>query len=63
MQIAVQTLLHVGLRMNNTATIDPTLGQLLGRPARAIEQYIQDCHALWVRDREPDSTVHGTQAS
>jgi uncharacterized protein YbjT (DUF2867 family) len=61
--IAVQTLLHVGLRLDNAATVDPTLGQLLGRPARAIEQYIQDCHALWGRDREADGTVRGTQSS
>lgn len=63
MQIAVQTLLHVGLRMGNAAVVDTTLGQLLGRPAREIEQYIQDCSALWRRDREVDGALHCQQSS
>lgn len=63
MQIAVQTLLHVGLRLGNAATVDMTLGQLLGRPARGIEQYIQDFYALWERQLAADGIVPDQQSS
>jgi uncharacterized protein YbjT (DUF2867 family) len=46
-QIAVQTVLHVGLRLGNAARVDGTLGLLLGRPARTIEDYVRDHRELW----------------
>jgi uncharacterized protein YbjT (DUF2867 family) len=47
MQVLVQTVLHVGLRLGNAAHVDPALGQLLGRPPRTMEQYVADHLALW----------------
>ncbi len=46
-QIAVQTVLHVGLRRGQAAAVVPTLGQLLGRPARPIERFILDAADTW----------------
>jgi uncharacterized protein YbjT (DUF2867 family) len=46
-QVLVQTLLHLGLRLGHGALVDPTLGELLGRPPRTLAQYIADHHALW----------------
>ncbi|MBL9106400.1 MAG: NmrA family NAD(P)-binding protein [Myxococcales bacterium] len=46
-QIAVQSLLHVGLRFGQARNVDPTLHHLLGRPARTLVQYIADHRALW----------------
>jgi uncharacterized protein YbjT (DUF2867 family) len=45
--IIVQTLLHVLLRFGHGATEDSTLEQLLGRPGRTIEEYIDDHYELW----------------
>ena len=50
MQILVQTVLHVGLRFGNAARVDLSLSRLLGRPARSIEQYINDNRSLWSND-------------
>lgn len=50
MQVFVQTVLHVGLRFGNATSVDPTLSRLLGRPARSIEQYINDHRILWSCD-------------
>jgi uncharacterized protein YbjT (DUF2867 family) len=47
MQVLVQTVLHVGLRRGHAALVDPALGQLLGRPPRALQQYVADHLALW----------------
>lgn len=47
MQVLVQTVLHVGLRFGNAAHVDPALGRLLGRPPRALQQYVADHLALW----------------
>jgi uncharacterized protein YbjT (DUF2867 family) len=47
MQVLVQTVLHVGLRFGNAAHVDPALGRLLGRPPRAIEQYVTEHLTLW----------------
>jgi uncharacterized protein (DUF924 family)/uncharacterized protein YbjT (DUF2867 family) len=41
-QALVQTLLHVGLRMGNAETVDPTLARLLGRPARTLREYVRE---------------------
>ena len=45
--IVVQTLLHVGLRFGQAATVDPTLGNLLGHPPRDIGAFIADHTDLW----------------
>jgi uncharacterized protein YbjT (DUF2867 family) len=42
MQIAIQTILHVGLRSGEAETVDPTLPRLLGRPPRSLESYLAD---------------------
>lgn len=34
--VAVQTILHVGLRFGQAEAVDPTLSRLLGRPARTL---------------------------
>ncbi|HEY3355682.1 MAG TPA: NAD(P)H-binding protein [Polyangia bacterium] len=46
-QVAIQTLLHVGLRVGHGAAVDPTLARLLGRRPRGIEDYVRDHVALW----------------
>ncbi|WP_216627310.1 SDR family oxidoreductase, partial [Corallococcus exercitus] len=46
-QVAVQTLLHVGLRFGQAEQVDPTLANLLGRPTRTVRQYIEDHAPLW----------------
>jgi len=46
-QIAVQTILHVGLRRGDAESVDPTIPRLLGRPARSIRQYIAESAAVW----------------
>lgn len=46
-QVAVQTVLHFGLRLGQAATVDPTLGRLLGRPGHTLAEYIRDHVALW----------------
>lgn len=46
-QIAVQTVLHVGLRLGNAARVDPTLERLLGRRSRSVRDYVQDHLATW----------------
>lgn len=46
-QIAVQTILHVGLRFGQGASEDPTLSSLLGRPPRPLREYIRDHADLW----------------
>ena len=48
-QIAVQTVLHVGLRFGQAETIDPTLSRLLGRPGRTLTEYVTDNVATWRR--------------
>jgi uncharacterized protein YbjT (DUF2867 family) len=39
-QIAVQTILHLGLRRGDAEAVDPSVERLLGRPARSIESYV-----------------------
>lgn len=46
-QVAVQTILHVGLRLGQAETVDPTLATLLGRPGRTLGEYVRDHAALW----------------
>ncbi|WP_433934905.1 NmrA family NAD(P)-binding protein [Sorangium cellulosum] len=46
-QIAVQTVLHAGLRLGQAEGVDPTLERLLGRPGRTLRAYVRDHAALW----------------
>ncbi|MBK9757566.1 MAG: NmrA family NAD(P)-binding protein [Nannocystis sp.] len=46
-QVAVQTILHVGLRFGQAEAVDPTLPRLLGRPAGTLAAYIADHRSLW----------------
>lgn len=48
-QIAVQTILHVGLRFGQAEAVDATLPRLLGRPAGTLAEYIADHRSLWER--------------
>jgi uncharacterized protein YbjT (DUF2867 family) len=48
-QVAVQTVLHTGLRRGDAEAVDPTLPRLLGRPARTIEEYVREHAASWQR--------------
>ncbi len=47
-QVAVQTVLHTGLRFGQAERVDPTLGRLLGRAPRSLRQYFED-HAATFR--------------
>ncbi len=46
-QIAVQTVLHVGLRFGQSEQIDPTLERLLGRRPRTLATYVRESADLW----------------
>jgi len=46
-QIAVQTVLHVGLRYGQLEVIDPTLERLLGRRPRTLATYVRESADLW----------------
>jgi len=48
-QVAVQSVLHVGLRAGQAERVDPTLPRLLGRPARTLAEYVRDHAGLWRR--------------
>lgn len=52
-QIAVQTILHVGLRFGQASVVDPTLASLLGRKGRTLAEYVRDHVSLW----QPAATV------
>lgn len=58
-QIAVQTVLHVGLRFGQSEKIDPTLERLLGRRPRTLATYIRECAPLWA---EPERAVRRSRA-
>lgn len=47
-QALVQTVLHVGLRFGQAATIDPTLPRLLKHEPRTMPDYIRDFRQLWL---------------
>jgi uncharacterized protein YbjT (DUF2867 family) len=57
-QIAVQTVLHVGLRFGQSEKIDPTLERLLGRRPRTLATYVRESAELWA----PPDRVSGTSA-
>ncbi len=48
-QIAVQTVLHTGLRRGDAERVSPALHHLLGRPGRSIRDYVDDHAAIWGR--------------
>ena len=48
-QVAVQTVLHTGLRRGDAEAVDQTLSLLLGRPARTIEDYVREHADTWKR--------------
>ena len=51
-QIAVQTVLHVGLRFGQLEKIDPTLERLLGRRPRTLATYVRESAKLWTAPQE-----------
>jgi uncharacterized protein YbjT (DUF2867 family) len=51
-QIAVQTVLHVGLRFGQSEKIDPTLERLLGRRPRTLATYVRESAQLWATPDE-----------
>ncbi len=48
-QVAVQTVLHYGLRFGQAERVDPSLEQLLGRRPRDIADYIRDHASCFAR--------------
>ena len=52
-QVAVQTLLHAGLRFGQAERVDPTLERLLGHRPRSLEDYFRDHRNLWERGVRP----------
>jgi len=48
-QIAVQLVLHLGLRNGDAEAVDPTLERLLGRRPRTVGEYVRDHRALFAR--------------
>jgi len=55
-QIAVQTVLHVGLRFGQSEKIDPTLERMLGRRPRTLATYVRESAELWT---PPPRSVRG----
>ena len=48
-QVAVLTVLHVGLRFGQAARVDGTLENLLSCPGRTLGDYVRDHVGLWLR--------------
>jgi len=46
-QIAVQTILHAGLRLGQAERVDPTLERLLDRRPRTLREYFADHRDTW----------------
>ena len=46
-QVAVQAVLHAGIRFGQAARVDQTLERLLGRPPRTLRDYVNDHRATW----------------
>ncbi len=47
MQVIVQTVLHVGLRRGDAEAVEATVENLLGRPARAVADYVTHDAEIW----------------
>ena len=45
--VAVQTILHTGLRRGQGEAVDPTMAGLLGRAPRNLAQYVHDHRSTW----------------
>lgn len=58
-QIAVQTVLHVGLRFGQVEKIDPTLERLLGRRPRTLATYVRESASLWAPPPRSRVSVEG----
>jgi uncharacterized protein YbjT (DUF2867 family) len=56
-QIAVQTVLHVGLRFGQSEKIDPTLERLLGRRPRTLATYVRESAELWTPPPTPPPSI------
>ena len=52
-QIAVQTILHVGLRRGDAKMVDPTLEQILGREGTGLREYLERSSAVWAPEPGP----------
>ena len=52
-QLAVQTVLHLGVRFGQAAQVDSTLEQLLQRRPRTVRDYVQDHRVLWKASISP----------
>jgi uncharacterized protein YbjT (DUF2867 family) len=48
-QIAVQTILHVGLRFGQAEKVDHTLAHLLAKAPRTVDDYVRDHRQLWLQ--------------
>ncbi|MCK6531070.1 NmrA family NAD(P)-binding protein [Myxococcota bacterium] len=46
-RIAIQTVLHVGIRFGQAEAVDPALERLLGRRPRTVTDYVRDHVHLW----------------
>lgn len=47
-KVAIETVLHVGLRYGQAERVDPTLERLLGRRGHTVERYVRDHDHLWL---------------
>jgi hypothetical protein len=47
MQIAVQAVLHTGLRKGEAEAVTPDLEQMLGRPRRTLDEFIVEHSSAW----------------
>lgn len=56
-QVAIQAILHVGLRYGQAEAVDPTLARLLGREGRALPEYLRDHVSLWQRSPGPSDDL------
>lgn len=48
-QVAVQSVLHLGLRFGNAEDVDPTLERLLGRSPHTMRQYVERSREVWAK--------------
>lgn len=47
MQVAIQTVLHAGLRRGDAEEVEPTVERILGRRARTFAEYARDGASIW----------------
>lgn len=46
-QIAIQTILHVGLRRGDAEKVDTTVAEILGRPPQSLREYVERAASTW----------------